>query len=127
MTSKLFAVALIGLMPFMAISHDKNSSRADLFKNELKASDELLQTIAAIDNKYRSEYQKLSAEIKFHESELASLVRIKPFNEDKAKQILKKLYNSESEIKLYSIRHHLEIESHLDSFQQMKFNELFNP
>ena len=56
-------------IPFFALSHDKNSSRADLFKNELKASDELLKTIADIDNKYRSEYQKLTAEIKFHESE----------------------------------------------------------
>ena len=108
-------------------AHENGQSRAELFKNELKATNELLETIEEIDNRYRSQYEKLNADIRFKNSELSEIVRKKPFDEPKAKEILAKIAVSQSFIKLSSIKHHLEIEKNLDPYQRMKFNEHFNP
>jgi len=124
---KFICIALFFSFSLVLFGHEKSDSRADLFKNELRADDELLQKISEIDNKYRIQYQKLNAEIRFHNTELNEVVQTKPFDEPKAKKILAKLSDSQSLIKLYSIKHHLAIEENLDSFQRMKFNELFNP
>jgi hypothetical protein len=126
-TKKMKYFLVIILCSITIFSHENGQSRAELFKNELNASNDLLEKIEIIDNKYRSKYEKLNADIRFKNSELSEVVRIKPFDEKKAKEILAKIAVSQSFIKLTSIKHHLEIESNLDSFQRMKFNEHFNP
>ena len=107
--------------------HEQNSSRADFFKEELRANDALLIAIETIDNEFRIKYQRLSSEIQYRNTELDELVKKKPFNERKAKAILKKLSEANAQMKLYNIQHHLAIEGKLDSYQRMKFNEYFKP
>ena len=73
------------------------------------------------------QYEKLSAKIQFHNSELSEIIQNKPFNEKKAKDVLTNIGNAQMTIKFLNIKHHLEIESKLDTFQRMKFNEFFSP
>ena len=112
---------------YVDFSHEKENSRSDFFINELRVSETLLKKIEEIDNKYRLKYQKLNAEIQFRNSELTEIIQTKPFNEEKAKYTLQKIAEARSLIKLNNIKHHFEIESDLDSFQRMKFNDFFSP
>ena len=111
----------------MIFSHEKENSRSDFFINELRVNKTLMKKIEQIDNKYRIKYQKLNAEIQFRNSELTEIILTKPFDEEKAKYTLQKTAEARSLIKLNNIKHHFEIESDLDSFQRVKFNEFFSP
>ena len=93
----------------------------------MRANDALLQEIESIDRHYRTKYEKLDVEIKFRNSELNQIIQKQPFDEDRALVILNKISVARSMIKLNNIKHHLEIEKELDSFQRMKFNEYFSP
>jgi len=124
---KYLTLFILIILSTLIFSHENDQSRADFFKNELRANETLLQVIESIDNKYRIQYQKLNVEIRFHNSELTEIIQIKPFREDKAISILKKVGESQSLLKLHNIKHHLEIEKELNSFQRMKFNEYFSP
>ena len=110
----------------VTFSHEKEISRADFYINELRVSETLMKKIEGIDKKYRIIYQKLNAEIQFRNSELNEIIQTKPFNEEMAKSILSKISEAQSLIKLNNIKHHIEIESYLDSFQRMKYNDFFN-
>ncbi len=118
---------LLFIIPTILFSHEKDKSRAFLFKEELRVSNEQFQLISTIDNRYRTKYQKLNAEIQFRNSELNEVIYSSPFNEKKATQILKKIADAQLLIRLNTIKHHLEIEKKLDSYQRMKFNEIFKP
>jgi len=111
----------------MTFSHDKDMSRAEFFKEELRLNEKQLITINGIDNRYRIKYQKLNSEIQFRNTELKEVIYETPFSEQKVKGILSKISEAESLIKLNNIKHHFEIEDHLDSYQRMKFNERFSP
>lgn len=112
---------------FMAYGHENSNSRADFFKNDLNVSERVFEIIETIDNRYRSKYEKLDVEIKFRRSELNEVIQHQPFDEKKANAILQKLFRARANVKLNNIKHHLEIEKELDSFQRMKFNEYFSP
>ncbi len=118
---------LLFIIPTILFSHEKDKSRAFLFKEELRVSNEQFKLISTIDNRYRTKYQKLNAEIQFRNSELNEVIYSSPFNEKKATQILKKIADAQLLIRLNTIKHHLEIEKKLDSYQRMKFNEIFKP
>ena len=120
-------VIIILLISFFGHSHDRDMSRAEFFKEELRVNDNQLTTINGIDNQYRIKYQKLKSEIQFRNTELKEVIYETPFNEQKVKGILSKISEAESLIKLNNIKHHFEIEEHLDSYQRMKFNERFSP
>lgn len=124
---KFFLLMCSILFSIACFSHEKENSRSDFFINELRVSETLLKKIEEIDNKYRLKYQKLNAEIQFRNSELTEIIQTKPFNEEKAQYTLTKIAEAQSLIKLNNIKHHFEIESDLDSFQRMKFNEFFSP
>ena len=124
---KLLLLICSILFSVACFSHEKENSRSDFFINELRVSETLLKKIEYIDNKYRVIYQKLNAEIQFRNSELTEIIQTKPFNEEKAQYTLTKIAEAQSLIKLNNIKHHFEIESDLDSFQRMKFNEFFSP
>ena len=111
----------------MAYGHENSNSRADFFKNDLNVSERVFEIIETIDNRYRSKYEKLDVEIKFRRSELNEVIQHQPFDEKKANAILQKLFRARANVKLNNIKHHLEIEKELDSFQRMKFNEYFSP
>ena len=118
---------VIMIASFAIIPHENSTSRADFFKDQLRADDNLLVTIETIDNEFRVKYNRLRSELKFRNTELDELVKKKPFDEIETKKILKKIAEADAQMKLYSIQHHLAIEEKLDSYQRMKFNEFFKP
>ena len=124
---KKYTLFILICFHFMAYGHENKNSRADFFKNELNVSEQTFETIETIDNRYRSTYEKLNVEIQFRRSELNEVIKDKPFDEKKANAILQKLFRARANVKLNNIKHHLEIEKELDSFQRMKFNEYFSP
>lgn len=124
---RYFVLILMFILSNVTFSHEKEISRADFFINELRVSETLMKKIEGIDKKYRIIYQKLNAEIQFRNSELNEIIQTKPFNEEMAKSILSKISEAQSLIKLNNIKHHIEIESYLDSFQRMKYNDFFSP
>ena len=124
---KKYTLFILICFHFMAYGHENNNSRADFFKNDLNVSERVFEIIETIDNRYRSTYEKLNVEIQFRRSELNEVIKDKPFDEKKANAILQKLFRARANVKLNNIKHHLEIEKELDSFQRMKFNEYFSP
>ena len=124
---KQLTLLILIIISLQLFSHENSQSRADIFKNELQANETLMQVIEDIDNRYRIQYEKINLEIRFHNSELTEIIQTKPFQEDKAKSILRKISDAQSLLKLHNIKHHMAIEKELDSFQRMKFNEFFSP
>ena len=124
---KYLLIACLLCLTHIGLAHTKDQSRSEIFRSELRLNDTALNQVVEIDNRYRIIYQRINAEIQFRNSELKEITQSKPYNEDKAKRVLKKIADAQVDLRLNSIRHHLEIEKKLDSYQKMKFNEIFNP
>ena len=120
-------ILFILLFSYQIFSHENKNSRADIFLKEIQVDENIFKSIEIIDNRYKLQYEKLSAKIQFHNSELSEIIQNKPFNEKKAKDVLTNIGNAQMTIKFLNIKHHLEIETKLDTFQRMKFNEFFSP
>ncbi len=112
---------------YQTYSHENNKSRADIFLKEINVDESTFKSIEIIDNRYKLQYKKLSAQIQLFNSDLSEIIQNKPFNEKRAKKVLSNIGNAQMTIKFLTIKHHLEIEKKLDTFQRMKFNEFFSP
>jgi Spy/CpxP family protein refolding chaperone len=125
---KLLILFLIFMGTAIVSSHqDDQKSRADFFKSELGTTTKQFDSIAKIDQKFATKYQKLSANLEVKMANLNEVIKQKPYNEETVKAALINVYNIRMTIRLNNIQQHLEIENHLDSFQKKKFNEYFSP
>lgn len=115
------------MFPILVFSHDSGESRADFFKNDLNVSLVQFEKIESIDNRYMEIYDKLYAKLELSRAELNAAVKKSPYNEKKVVKLINESYSLQAKIKLNNVKHHLEIESLLDSFQRMKFNEVYSP
>jgi Spy/CpxP family protein refolding chaperone len=122
-------IFLSSLMFFsVGFAHDSTQdSRAQFFKDDLRVSQEQFQKIETIDNYYKIKYQTLNADLNLKQAELSKSIKSRPFNESTVKQKISNESSVSGKIRLNNIKHHLEIEDLLDSFQRMKFNEYFRP
>ena len=59
---KYIIICLILFSQFI-FPHDKDESRAHIFKDELRVNDQVFNAITEIDKFYRTKYQKINAEI----------------------------------------------------------------
>ncbi len=67
------------------------------------------------------------AKLETSNSKLSEAIQQTPFNEKKVVSKINDNFSLRAKMKLYNIKHHLEIEDLLNSYQRMKFNEFFKP
>ena len=96
-------------------------------KNDLKVSLVQFEKIESIDNRYMTTYEKLYAKLDVTKAELNIAIKKSPYNEKKVVKLINESFSLQAKIKLHNVKHHLEIEALLDSFQRMKFNEVYSP
>tara|TARA_A200000113_G_scaffold175579_1_gene160760 strand:- start:148 stop:519 length:372 start_codon:yes stop_codon:yes gene_type:complete len=108
-------------------AHDDSKSRSSIFLNDIKASPDQFDKIELIDNKYKLIYEKMFAKLETSNSKLSEAIQQTPFNEKKVVSKINDNFSLRAKMKLYNIKHHLEIEDLLNSYQRMKFNEFFKP
>tara|TARA_Y200000002_G_C22479629_1_gene578188 strand:- start:133 stop:423 length:291 start_codon:yes stop_codon:yes gene_type:complete len=95
--------------------------------NSIKATQDQFNKIESIDNRYKLIYEKILAKLELSNAKLSEELKVTPFNEKKVVKVINDNYSLRAKIKLYNIKHHLEIEAVLDAYQRMKFNEFFKP
>ena len=117
----------IFIFPLLVFCHDSGESRADFFKNDLNVSLVQFEKIESIDNRYMTTYEKLYSKLDVTKAELTIAIKKSPYNEKKVIKLINESFSLQAKIKLHNVKHHLEIEALLDSFQRMKFNEVYSP
>ena len=120
-----FPIALLCFVSVLVAHNENKDSRAQFFKDDLGVSQEQFKRIETIDNYYKIKYQTLNADLKLKQAELTKSIKHRPFNDSDVKKKISNELTVSGKIRLNNIKHHLEIESLLDSFQRMKFNEYF--